>query len=680
MMTGPIHRLRLALLLVGMALLAVPSGVLGASITVNTTADELNGDGDCSLREAIQSANTDGPVGGCTAGSGADEITVPAGVYVLTLGGAEDGNAAGDLDVLGDVTIIGAGADTTIVDGNDIDRVLHVRAGVVVAEDVTFQNGHAPTGAPGNDCVGNNLSCSQSGGVGGGGGGILTDGGTNLTLRRVVVDDNEAGAGGPGGDINCTGGLSNCDTIGGDGGNGGGINANGTLTIEDSEITNNRSAAAGAAGAQITCGGSCFVSSGNAGDGGGIIVSSAALTLRTSTVGGNDSLDWAGGVYCHHNSTCTIRDTTIVDNSAPVRGGGLTVIGGSTTATVENTTVTDNHSDAWGGGVSLFSGSLSLRFVTIARNSAGPAAFTAGGGGLEASFGSLTLANSIIAGNTDTDGFPDCKGTVPSSGYNHIQNTAGCAFGAATGDVTGTDPLLLPLANYGGPTDTIALATSSPAVDTIPVGTNGCGTTTSSDQRGKPRPMDGDLSGSDACDKGAYELDGPTFCLPAPPTCEPAAKSSLLLKDASPDAGKDKLVWTFKGGAAEITQAELGDPTSGATYNLCVYHGSTLVSQISLNDPSKWSAVGTKGYKYKDKTGAASGITKVLVKGGAAGKSQVMFLGKGDNLPDVLPLTPVPPDVTVATRNSGTATCFSAVYSTAKKNEPNLFKALFKAP
>ncbi len=56
-----------------------------ATITVTTTDDELNVDGDCSLREAIQAANSDAAVDACTAGSGADVIELPAGAYTLTV-------------------------------------------------------------------------------------------------------------------------------------------------------------------------------------------------------------------------------------------------------------------------------------------------------------------------------------------------------------------------------------------------------------------------------------------------------------------------------------------------------------------------------------------------------------------------------------------------------------------
>src|SRR5215470_3607719 len=63
-----------------------------ATFTVTTTLDAVAADGKMSLREAISAAN---------AHPGADTIVVPAGVYRLALAGADNTNAAGDLDVLG---------------------------------------------------------------------------------------------------------------------------------------------------------------------------------------------------------------------------------------------------------------------------------------------------------------------------------------------------------------------------------------------------------------------------------------------------------------------------------------------------------------------------------------------------------------------------------------------------
>ena len=91
-----------------------------------------------------QAANTDLPFNGCPAGDGWDTISLPAGTYNLTLDApSEDANASGDLDIITrSVTIRGAGAATTIIDGNEIDRVLDVLdEGMLLLEDVTVTKG-----------------------------------------------------------------------------------------------------------------------------------------------------------------------------------------------------------------------------------------------------------------------------------------------------------------------------------------------------------------------------------------------------------------------------------------------------------------------------------------------------------------------------------------------------------
>ena len=75
-------------------------------------------DSDCSLREAIIAAN---------ANPGPDIITLPAGTYTLTIAGDERGRRGHRRPRHpGDLTINGAGASTTIVDGGGIDRVFHI--------------------------------------------------------------------------------------------------------------------------------------------------------------------------------------------------------------------------------------------------------------------------------------------------------------------------------------------------------------------------------------------------------------------------------------------------------------------------------------------------------------------------------------------------------------------------
>jgi CSLREA domain-containing protein len=104
-----------------------------ATISVNTSNDELNNDGDCSLREAIHSANKNIAVSGCNSGSaGLDVIQIGGGIYSLTIPGKnEDLNATGDLDILESVEIRGSGA--IIQDGvsqqgvmGDGIRLIHV--------------------------------------------------------------------------------------------------------------------------------------------------------------------------------------------------------------------------------------------------------------------------------------------------------------------------------------------------------------------------------------------------------------------------------------------------------------------------------------------------------------------------------------------------------------------------
>ncbi len=122
---------------------------LAATITVNTTADDTTNNGNCSLREAVIAANTDAARDACRAGSGADTITLPAGTYALSIAGnLEDNALQGDLDVLGSVTINGAGAGNTTVNGSDLDRVFDVWPGsTVVFSGLTITNGFAGTGA-----------------------------------------------------------------------------------------------------------------------------------------------------------------------------------------------------------------------------------------------------------------------------------------------------------------------------------------------------------------------------------------------------------------------------------------------------------------------------------------------------------------------------------------------------
>lgn len=206
------------------------------------------------------------------------------------------------------------------------------------------------------------------------------------------------------------------------------------------------------------------------GAGGGILVSGGALTLRRSTLTGNTADSWGGGIETRFGTTTNLVNTTVSGNRARRDGGGADNTGG--VMSLINTTVTANAADSEGN-------------------------FPGGGGIGNFGGGTTTIRNSIVAGNTDRRGLsPDCYssgGTLGSQGQALIGSLAGCAFSSSTGDVTGVDPKLGPLADNGGPTPTHALLRGSPALGKG-------GSCEQDDQRGVPRTAGG------ACDIGAYEL------------------------------------------------------------------------------------------------------------------------------------------------------------------------------
>src|SRR6478752_3308972 len=88
----------LALATVAAVALAVPANAAPISAEPGPDADPPIVDGKCSLREAVIAATTDMATDDCTAGSGADTITLQSGSYSL-LGTGDDTNAGGDLDI-----------------------------------------------------------------------------------------------------------------------------------------------------------------------------------------------------------------------------------------------------------------------------------------------------------------------------------------------------------------------------------------------------------------------------------------------------------------------------------------------------------------------------------------------------------------------------------------------------
>jgi hypothetical protein len=228
---------------------------------------------------------------------------------------------------------------------------------------------------------------------------------------------------------------------------GGLLNARGTMTVRDCTITGN----------SVGYGG------------GGIENDDGSMTVEGSTLADNFGGGVGGGID-NCNSTLTVTGCTFARNITDADGGGG-IYNFDGTLTVTGCTFTGNNAVYEGGGIANFSGRLTVSNSTLVGNYATHG--NAEGGGIY-NAGTLTLSNSIVAGNTAFMGpdLSDLSGPVDSrSGYNLIGDGSGLSgisdgvnhnrVGTAANPI---DPLLAPLGNYGGPTQTFALLTGSPAL------------------------------------------------------------------------------------------------------------------------------------------------------------------------------------------------------------------------
>jgi CSLREA domain-containing protein len=430
------------LLLLTLSLLFPVSAFAGTTIPVNTDQDELNDDGDCSLREAVRAANLDTAVDACPAGSGTDLILIPAGTYLLSIPGTdEDAAQTGDLDLVQDVTIRGAGNTATILDADRLDRMFDILSPArVTLSQMTVQKGV------------DNGWC---------GGGIRNNG--VLTLTHALVIANSSSVSG-GGFCNEDGADATLETVA-FGNNaawhGAAINNSGTLTLTRVAMTFD-------------------TASGNAGG----LYNWGPATLTDVTIAGETAAGDGGGIY--NGGTLTLTNSTLSGNQATGGNGGA--LYNQYRMALTNVTFSGNSAGAGnGGGIYQWSYyASSLLNLTLSGNGA------SSGGGLyrdPGRAGAMNVKNTIVAYSPSGG---NCAGTLTSLGHN-LDSGNTCGFTQA-GDLVNTDPLLGPLTHNGGRNQTHALLPGSPAID---AGTNaGCPAT---DQRGVARPF------GPACDIGAFE-------------------------------------------------------------------------------------------------------------------------------------------------------------------------------
>jgi predicted outer membrane repeat protein len=246
------------------------------------------------------------------------------------------------------------------------------------------------------------------------GGGIHSAGG-DLTINGGQVRDNQAGSGGGGLFMDGTSTLNflNLDGVLFDGntsnGDGGAITlADFGFDIMDSTFINNQALVA-------------------SGPGGGAIAfqDGASGTIgNNSLFDGNYSQGYGGAISINQLSegNVSIYDTTIQNNSAEVRGGGIfsngsilissTTVSANTALTeegggvysqgeliIQDSTLSDNVSAQWGGGVSAYQSTVTIIGTTIQENQN-----SASGGGLSSTFSTVDISGgSLIEGNTAQD-------------------------------------------------------------------------------------------------------------------------------------------------------------------------------------------------------------------------------------------------------------------------------------
>jgi len=313
--------------------------------------------------------------------------------------------------------------------------------------------------------------------------------------------------------------LTNSTVSGSASSNGGGIFNNfGVLTLTNSMISGNTSSST-----QTTL------------NGGGGIHNTGTLTLTNSTVRGNTSTATSGGIHAL-SGTLILIDSTVSDNTGAFVGG-IYNRGGSLTMT--NSTVSGNTGGG-SGGIYDHEGTVILTNSTVSGNIA--ISLSDGVGGVD-NRGNMILTHSTVSGNTATAAFgvagirnsgivtlghtiidndidslqKNCSGAATSFasfGYNVVSDTS-CHLNG-TGDII-VSSRVGPLADNGGPTQTHALLSGSPAIDAIPLADckDSFLNDITTDQRGVTRHQ------GSACDIGAVEMCATGACTTPIPTPTP---------------------------------------------------------------------------------------------------------------------------------------------------------------
>lgn len=354
-----------------------------------------------------------------------------------------------------------------------------------------------------------------------------------------------------------------------------------------------------------------------------------ASRFFNNAAGTHVAFDGAGGAIVTHN-TMLITGTTIAFNTADGAGAIAIRQNGQARVTITNSTISGNAARGSAGALFVDFGTFDLNNVTITNNIADSDGDGSGDGGgvvtgTALGVNDVVMQNTILAGNHDgseltvtksdnpdpatvgstltyTIGLtklassPDCFGEIVSEGFNLIGNSDGCAITHVMGgSIIGTgaapvDPRLGPLQNNGGPTETHALETGSPAID---AGNNVTPGSTAdaclaTDQRGVARPVGA------RCDIGAFE--GSVAASPTGPstgfTITDNLPAGLTLVSVSSTAGTctgtTSITCRFgplANGATPTITIQVTPTTAGTFLNEVTARATGVVTGPTMTDP-----------------------------------------------------------------------------------------------
>lgn len=234
---------------------------------------------------------------------------------------------------------------------------------------------------------------------------------------------------------------------------------------------------------------------------GGGLLRLASAGLIGSELEFRDGFADAGGAIAQSGGTLSLNQSLFHRNRSSGKGGAIEV-SAAADLTLRSSTLSENAAGSSGGAIALTGADVVLlNNVTIADNVAATLTNGAAGGLYVESAAAVGAHNSVIAGNSARGGVnANCFGELDAVAYSLVEGAstsvgAACHIGTATALVTGP-ALLLPLADYGGPTLSMHPSLDSPLRN---AGNTGAGVNCHSlDQRGETR--------TGACDVGAIEF------------------------------------------------------------------------------------------------------------------------------------------------------------------------------